>query len=145
MTIASFFKLYAVALFTFFVIDLLWLGVVARGFYQKQMGHLMKPNVNWPAAFVFYLVFVTGIVVWRLTVRAGRLQEQHERRRRLAALGEMAAVLSHEIRNPLSTIKGQAQLLADATGTIEEMDFDHLVLAPGSATSGSYSALVSSD
>jgi uncharacterized membrane protein len=64
MTTASFFKLYAVALVTFFVIDLLWLGVVARGFYQKQMGHLMKPNVNWPAAFVFYLVFVTGIVLF---------------------------------------------------------------------------------
>jgi two-component system sensor histidine kinase HydH len=58
-------------------------------------------------------LFVAGIVVWRLTVRAERLQEQHERQRRLAALGEMAAVLSHEIRNPLAAIKGQAQLLAE--------------------------------
>jgi two-component system sensor histidine kinase HydH len=58
-------------------------------------------------------LFVAGIVVWRLTVRAERLQGQQERQRRLAALGEMAAVLSHEIRNPLATIKGQAQLLAE--------------------------------
>ena len=58
-------------------------------------------------------LFVTGIVVWRLTMRAGRLQEQQERQRRLAALGEMAAVLAHEIRNPLAAIKGQAQLLAE--------------------------------
>jgi two-component system sensor histidine kinase HydH len=58
-------------------------------------------------------LFVAGIVVWRLTVRAERLQEQQERQRRLAALGEMAAVLSHEIRNPLAAIKGQAQLLAE--------------------------------
>jgi two-component system sensor histidine kinase HydH len=58
-------------------------------------------------------LFVTGTVLWRLTVRAERLQEQQERQRRLAALGEMAAVLSHEIRNPLATIKGQAQLLAE--------------------------------
>jgi len=58
-------------------------------------------------------LFVAGIVVWRLTTRAERLQEQQERQRRLAALGEMAAVLSHEIRNPLATIKGQAQLLAE--------------------------------
>ena len=58
-------------------------------------------------------LFLAGIVVWRLTVRAEGLQEQHERQRRLAALGEMAAVLSHEIRNPLATIKGQAQLLAE--------------------------------
>jgi len=64
MTLASFFKLYPVALVTFFIIDLLWLGVVARGFYQTQMGHLMRANVNWPAAIVFYLIFVTGIVLF---------------------------------------------------------------------------------
>ena len=58
-----FFKLYAVALTTFLVIDLVWLGVVARPFYQRQLGHLMRPNVNWAAAIAFYLVFVTGIVV----------------------------------------------------------------------------------
>ena len=52
-----------VAVVTFFVIDLLWLGVVARPFYQTQLGHLMRANVNWVAAIVFYLVFVTGIVL----------------------------------------------------------------------------------
>lgn len=37
MTVSSFFKLYGVALITFFAMDLLWLGVVARGFYQANM------------------------------------------------------------------------------------------------------------
>jgi uncharacterized membrane protein len=63
MTIGGFFKLYSVAVVIFLVIDLIWLGVVARSFYQEQMGHLMRPNVNWAAAFAFYLVFVLGIVV----------------------------------------------------------------------------------
>ena len=63
MTIAGFLKLYAVALATFLVIDLVWLGVVARSFYQAQLGHLMRPNVNWAAAVVFYLIFVVGIVI----------------------------------------------------------------------------------
>ena len=35
-----------------------------------------------------------------------------ERERRLASLGEMSAVLAHEIRNPLASLKGNAQLLA---------------------------------
>ena len=64
MTLASFFKLYGVALVAFFVIDLIWLGVVARGFYQNQMGHLMRASVNWPAAIVFYLIFIVGIVLF---------------------------------------------------------------------------------
>jgi len=63
MTTANLLKLYVVALPTFLVIDLLWLGVVARSFYQDQMGHLMRANVNWVAAMVFYLMFVAGIVV----------------------------------------------------------------------------------
>jgi uncharacterized membrane protein len=63
MTVASLIRLYLIALPTFLVIDLIWLGVVARSFYQNQMGHLMRTDVNWAAAIVFYLVFVLGIVV----------------------------------------------------------------------------------
>ena len=64
MTMSNFMKLYAVALISFLVIDLVWLGVVARSFYQTQMGHLMRANVNWIAAIAFYLVFILGIIVF---------------------------------------------------------------------------------
>lgn len=63
MTFSIFLKLYAVAVAAFLIIDLIWLGVVARSFYQGQMGHLMRANVNWAAAIAFYLIFVSGIVV----------------------------------------------------------------------------------
>ena len=63
MTISIFLRLYAVAVTAFLVIDLIWLGVVARSFYQSQMGHLMRANVNWTAAIAFYLIFVSGIVL----------------------------------------------------------------------------------
>jgi uncharacterized membrane protein len=63
MTISGFLKLYAVALPTFLLIDLVWLGIVARSFYQNHLGHLMRADVNWVAAMMFYLIFVAGIVV----------------------------------------------------------------------------------
>jgi signal transduction histidine kinase len=43
-----------------------------------------------------------------------------ERERRLASLGEMSAVLAHEIKNPLASLKGNAQLLASALPTGEK-------------------------
>lgn len=63
MNLAVFLKLYAIAVVVFFTIDLIWLGIVARSFYQTQMGHLMRANVNWAAATVFYAIFVVGIIV----------------------------------------------------------------------------------
>jgi uncharacterized membrane protein len=57
-------KLYLCTLLAFFAIDIVWLGLVARGFYQKQLGFLLRANPNWPAAIVFYLLFVFGLVVF---------------------------------------------------------------------------------
>jgi two-component system sensor histidine kinase HydH len=48
-----------------------------------------------------------------LSAHAARLQDRLARGRHLAALGEMAAVMAHEIRNPLASMKGNAQLLVE--------------------------------
>lgn len=56
---------------------------------------------------------IATIVLWRLARRAEQLQAAAERDRRLVTLGEMSAVLAHEIRNPLAALKGHAQLLVE--------------------------------
>lgn len=53
-----------------------------------------------------------AVVLVRRAIAAGALEAERERERRLASLGEMSAVLAHEIRNPLASLKGNAQLLA---------------------------------
>jgi uncharacterized membrane protein len=57
-------KLYFATLAVFFVIDLVWLSLVARGFYQKQLGFLMSPSPKWFAAILFYLLFVVGLLMF---------------------------------------------------------------------------------
>lgn len=57
-------KSYCCTLLCFFAIDMVWLVLVARGFYQKHLGFLLKDNPNWPAAIVFYLLFVFGLLVF---------------------------------------------------------------------------------
>lgn len=59
-----FIKLFAIALPVFFAIDMLWLGLIAKDFYRAQIGTLMKSDVNWTAAIIFYLIFITGLVVF---------------------------------------------------------------------------------
>ncbi len=53
--------LYLVALASFLVIDLVWLGIIAQRLYAREMGPLLTKSVNWWAAGVFYLVFVAGL------------------------------------------------------------------------------------
>lgn len=42
-----------------------------------------------------------------------RIEEQLRRAQRLSTLGELSAVLAHEIRNPLGSIRGTAEILRD--------------------------------
>jgi len=55
------------------------------------------------------LVLISS-VMFAADLRSSRLAREMEQKARLAEMGEMAAVLAHEIRNPLGVIKGNAQL-----------------------------------
>lgn len=55
---------YGGAAAAFFVIDFLWLSLMAKSFYREHIGHLMADNLNVGAAGGFYLLYVIGIVVF---------------------------------------------------------------------------------
>lgn len=59
-----FIKLFFIALTVFIAIDMVWLVLVAKKFYQEQIGFLMKPDINWGAAIIFYLLFIVGLVTF---------------------------------------------------------------------------------
>ena len=44
MTFKSYLGLYGLTALAFVVIDFIWLGVVAADFYQKHLGHLLRPE-----------------------------------------------------------------------------------------------------
>jgi uncharacterized membrane protein len=54
---------YVLTLVTFLAIDAVWLGLIARGLYKRELGHLLAPNVRWGAAGVFYLLYVAGVLI----------------------------------------------------------------------------------
>lgn len=57
-----FLKLYFIALPVFLAIDAVWLTLIAKNFYAKQIGYLMAKNPNLYAAVIFYLIFIAGLV-----------------------------------------------------------------------------------
>jgi uncharacterized membrane protein len=66
MTPWFFLRLYLASLLAFLLIDLTWLGLVARGFYRRHLEHLLAKRTNWAAAVVFYLLFVLGLLVFAI-------------------------------------------------------------------------------
>ena len=64
MNISYYVKLYGLTVPVFFVIDLIWLGVVAKGFYRKNLNYILSPDVNWTAAIIFYLIYIAGILIF---------------------------------------------------------------------------------
>lgn len=46
----------------FIAIDFLWLGVIARSFYQNQLGSMLRPDIEWVSAVLFYVLYSVAIV-----------------------------------------------------------------------------------
>ncbi|MBI3504365.1 MAG: DUF2177 family protein [Proteobacteria bacterium] len=64
MTVISYLKVFAATGATMFALDLVWLGVVAKDLYARHMGSLLRPDVQWVPALIFYALYVAAIVVF---------------------------------------------------------------------------------
>jgi uncharacterized membrane protein len=94
--------LYLLTLPVFFGIDMLWIGVLAKGFYRNNLGHLLRPDINWTAALIFYLLYIVGILIFA-TVPA--LEKQSLRQAVvLGALFGLFAYATYDLSN-LATLK----------------------------------------
>ena len=94
--------LYLIATITFFAIDLTWLGLIARKFYFDQLGHLMKTDINWVAAIIFYLIFIVGILIFAVfpAINSNSIQKAII----LGALFGFIAYATYDLTN-LATLK----------------------------------------
>ena len=66
MPMSRIFITYIVSVPVFFIVDMIWLGVIAKGFYRKALESLITPNINWIAAIIFYLLFLVGVLIFAL-------------------------------------------------------------------------------
>ncbi len=128
MSLARIASTYLLTTVFFFAVDMLWLGVVAKGFYQKQLGPILSEQVNWAAALAFYLLFVGGILLFVVfpALESGSL-------RRVVVLGALFGLVTYatyDLTN-LATLRGFPPLVAAVdmawgmvlTGTVAAVGF----------------------
>ncbi|RMF86503.1 MAG: sensor histidine kinase, partial [Nitrospirae bacterium] len=108
---------------------------VTAAYLPHALGHISRdPAAPVDKGMELLLYNVVGLVTGMLVERERREKRQHQetaaqlraalderralegelrRRERLATVGRLTAALAHEIRNPLGSLKGVAQILAD--------------------------------
>jgi signal transduction histidine kinase len=76
------------------------------------MTRAMLPRQASEAVFEIPLYFLVGVVTGLLADRLRQTTESLRQAERLKAIGEMAAGVAHEVKNPLAAIRSSAQALA---------------------------------
>lgn len=93
-----------------------WQTINLAEYFKGESGHKVK--INGRTLEIFYSPFkspngatIGNVLVLREITRIEKLEEMAKRTEKFAAMGEMAANIAHEIRNPLGSIELFASLL----------------------------------
>ncbi len=100
---------YIATFVTMVLIDLLWLGVIAKPLYQQGIGHLMAEKPNITAAVLFYILYPMGIVMFAIAPDAA--SASWLKTFVTAALLGLFAYATYDLTN-LATLKGWPASLA---------------------------------
>ena len=98
----KYFTAYAATLVVMVALDMIWLGAVAKSFYQQGIGHLMAERPNIPVAVLFYAVYALGLVVF--AVAPGGSTAGWSKTLALGALFGFFAYATYDLTN-LATLK----------------------------------------
>jgi uncharacterized membrane protein len=111
MITAQLWKHYLAALVPFLVIDLIWLGVVAKGFYRRELGDLIRQPVGKVAALAFYLLYPLGLAIFVIPQALSSVGSGVVQAFTYGALFGMFAYGTYDLTN-LATTRGFSTKLA---------------------------------
>lgn len=94
---------YALTTLIFVVLDMAWFALFGGQFYKAQLGPMMRDKIAWPAAFIFYAIYVVVLTV--LVVNPAHAQSDPSLGALEAGLIGLAAYAAYNLTN-ISTLKG---------------------------------------
>ena len=103
MSITKLFVSYIFTFIVFFIIDMAWLGFIAKDLYKKYLGDLLSEQVNWTAAIIFYLLFIIGVFIFAILPSVEK--ESLSSAITLGALFGFFTYATYDLTN-LATLKG---------------------------------------
>ena len=103
MSITKLFVSYIFTFIVFFIIDMAWLGFIAKDLYKKYLGDLLSEQVNWTAAIIFYLLFIVGVFIFAILPSVEK--ESLSSAITLGALFGFFTYATYDLTN-LATLKG---------------------------------------
>ena len=94
---------YATTAVAFCAFDFLWLTMIAPGFYQSQIGSMLLEKPNLVPALAFYILYVTGLVVFAVIPALG--SQSWLKAAALGGLLGLVAYATYDLSN-LATLHG---------------------------------------
>ena len=85
------------------ILDFIWLGFIAKKLYYDEMGSILLEKPNMPAALLFYVIYVVGVVVFVISPALEKGSWQHALG--YGALFGLVAYATYDLTN-LATLKG---------------------------------------
>lgn len=79
---------------TLLVLDLAFLGIIAKPFYDAALGGLRRSPVHWPAALIFYAMYVVAVSRFAVLLASSR----RDALKRGASMG-FVAYATYELTN----------------------------------------------
>ena len=99
----NYIKTYLIAGGVYWIIDFLWLTIVAQKFYQQQLGKMLADKIRWPAAAIFYFLYPVGVIIF--AVMPGVKEQSLIRSLILGALFGYFTYSTYDLSNYI-TLKG---------------------------------------
>lgn len=99
---------FAVTAAVFLILDAIWLGVITRELYRREIGDLLLPKPNFGAAAIFYAIYIAGLVYF--CVLPGVAEQRVMRGLVSGAAFGIVAYATYDLTN-LATLKGWSTTL----------------------------------
>lgn len=101
-------------------------GILLRVGFTPPMSHLYSGYIF--ASFIMVMTMVFQVYLTEYLNENALLRTEMQKSEKLNIISELAASVAHEVRNPLTVVRGFIQLL-ESTEDMKNKDYMRLVLA----------------